>query len=215
MREFLIKTFDKEEYAQSFIQNGEMLFRHIRYFNQIEDNQVRGDSEEGLAKENATLHLNQNVKTIHLGNSRFAVDWERFKKEHPEIKFKDENVEFRLTYYADVQLYCMTYVASNTENLEEIFSNAKSFGQYSAVITNWQDFLAKIKNIPTARCGLVEYSDNEERTLFKKRLAYKNQNEFRIFVEGSEDSRLLTVGHLQGFVCNAKSLGALKAQLME
>ena len=96
MREFLIKTFDKEEYAQSFIQNGEMLFRHIRYFNQIEDNQVRGDSEEGLAKESATLHLNQNVKTIHLGNSRFAVDWGRFKKEHPEIKFKDENVEFRL-----------------------------------------------------------------------------------------------------------------------
>jgi hypothetical protein len=62
---------------------------------------------------------------------------------------------------------------------------------------------------------LVEYSDNEERTLFKKRLAYKNQNEFRIVVEGSEDSRLLTVGRLQGFVCTTKSLGALKAQLME
>lgn len=51
MREFFIKTFKDKKYAEAFLNNGEMLFRHFNYFRNIEDNKQRGDLSEGLSVE--------------------------------------------------------------------------------------------------------------------------------------------------------------------
>lgn len=43
MKEYLIKTFDKKEYAERFLKDGEMLFRNVSYFRKIEDDRVIWD----------------------------------------------------------------------------------------------------------------------------------------------------------------------------
>lgn len=44
----LIKVFDKEEYADAFIKNGELFSRTLGDFKGIEDDEIRGDEYEAV-----------------------------------------------------------------------------------------------------------------------------------------------------------------------
>ena len=64
MKEYLIKTFDKKEYAERFLKDGEMLFRNVSYFRKIEDDRVRGDINEGFSKERLDLFKQSTPKGL-------------------------------------------------------------------------------------------------------------------------------------------------------
>jgi hypothetical protein len=43
----LIRYFSEEKYADAFLKNGEVLFRTLSFFKNHEDNEIRGDQNEG------------------------------------------------------------------------------------------------------------------------------------------------------------------------
>ncbi|MBQ8382815.1 MAG: hypothetical protein IJX47_06405 [Clostridia bacterium] len=212
MREFLIKTFSEEKYAHALIENGELLFRHVSYFREYEEKEVRGDIREGEQCEKKKITISPNVKHFNLGTN-FVLDWESVKRDHPEFAQKENaTYDFSITYVVDCQIYCMTYVKSGLVDIDGILDNVKSFGEYSAVICDCKDFLDKLRTrLPSAKYGLVSYSDAELRDMFIKPSKYKNQNEFRIMDSSNNaKSRLIAIGKLNGFVCKSKSLAMLK-----
>jgi hypothetical protein len=79
-------------------------------------------------------------------------------------------------------LYCITYINSNTPDIDKVFEEISKFGKYSTVITNCAEFLEKVKkSIPTAEMELVRYGEKGETySVFDKDKNYIYQNEFRI-----------------------------------
>ena len=100
MREFLVKTFDREEYALRFLHNGEMKFSHIVSFQNIEDCEIRGDKTEGLAIETINTDIGPNVTKFNLGNpnggKQYVVDWKAVKQQFPEMANNPGKYQFRI-----------------------------------------------------------------------------------------------------------------------
>ena len=214
MREFFIKTFKDKKYAEAFLNNGEMLFRHFNYFRNIEDNKQRGDLSEGLSVETKKLLITNNVKSIQIGNNKivkkFYIDVERLKKEKPDIFNKPLN--FTLKYFADCEIYCITYLNSSTTNLDYIFDRIKKYGEYSVVITDCKNFLNKIKsNMLDYKFSLVKYSNEENgKDVFVKPIEYQFDSEFRIVKNNNKEKKLVNIGKLKGFVCLTRSIQIIK-----
>lgn len=206
MPEIIVKTFDREIYAKAFLEKGEMLFRHVSYYQNIEDGQLRGDVNEGVVHETKSIYMKGTTKTIKIGDSRFFVDWEAFRKAHPEIVFADGDYQFSLTYCADLQICCFTYINGAMENIKEIVEEIKKFGNYCVVITNIKHFFEQLNNIPKVSFGTVEYSDTKEKKPSIKNLRYKNQSEFRIILPQRAESSLIKIDKPKGFLCDPESL---------
>ena len=208
MSEILVKTFDKEEYAKAFLEKGELLFRHVSYYQKIEDGQVRGDVDEGIVDQKKTIYMKGSTKTIRLGDSRYFVNWDAFKKSQPKIVFTDGDYQFSLSYCADVQICCLTYINGMMENIKEIIEEIKKFGNYCVVITDCRQFLEQLNKIPRVSFGTVVYSDKKEQNISIKSLKYKNQSEFRIVMSHGGESSLIKIDKPKGFLCEPDLLYA-------
>ena len=206
MPEILVKTFDKEEYARAFLEKGEMLFRHVSYYQKIEDGNVRGDINEGNIIENKSVYIKGGTKRLIIGDGRFIVDWEAVKKAHPDITSNDDNYQFSIFYRANVQICCLTYINGAMENIKEIIEEIKKFGNYCVVITNIKHFFEQLNKIPKVEFGLVEYSDTKGNKISIKKARYKNQSEFRIVIPKSGESSLIKIDKPKGFLCDPKML---------
>ena len=55
-----VKTFDKRKYAEEFLNSGKMLFRHVFYYQGIEDGQIRGDTNEGYVTDHSKVFIKEN-----------------------------------------------------------------------------------------------------------------------------------------------------------
>ena len=206
MPEILVKTFDKEKYAKAFLEKGELLFRNVSYYQKIEDGQVRGDPNEGQMDEEKTINMKGTTKTIRLGDSRFFVDWEAVREAHPEISFMDGDYQFLLSYIADVQICCLTYINGTMKNIKEIIEEIRKFGNYCVVITGCKHFLEQLNKIPKVSFGTVEYSDAQEKKINIKSLRYKNQSEIRIIFSQGGESILIKIDKPKGFLCDPETL---------
>ena len=219
MREFFIKTFSCEEYAQSFLHNGEMKFSHIVSFQNIVDGEVRGDKNEGLTIEHFNAEISSNVTRFNLGNpsggKQYVVDWAGVKKQFPEIAHNPGKLQFRIEYQVDWLIYCLTYINSKTLNIDRILDKCIDFGEYSTVICDCKDFLSKVTNlIPGCQKGLIKYSNEEMKHPFIKPLDYSWQQEFRIAIPATNNKeQFFYIGKLSGFVCKTRSLYTLKQVL--
>lgn len=221
----LIKIFDKEEYADAFIQKGEMFCRTLGDFKKIEDDSGRGDPYEGV------------------------TDWHQPDQISLTISYKDEDgVEHSLpieglagpvvmgnTGYDRLNLYCMYVVkvpefeeSYETEEervriVEKINSMLKerstlseevlSLGEFAVVVYQVEDFIDRVKQVAKSQnfaCWnrTIEYYDpdtfhgsfKELEAVFRKRDIYAHQNEYR-FAFGShepEDAKTVSVGSLNG-----------------
>ena len=214
MREFLIKTFNCEEYAHRFLYNGEMRFAHVALFQKIEDGKIRGDITEGLTIETINADIAPNVTKFNLGK-QYVVDWKGVKKQFPELANNSGKYQFRIRYQVDWLIYCLTYINSTTADINKILSMCTNFGEYSTVICDCKDFLSKVVNlIPNCQQGLVKYSNEEIKHPFIKPLDYSWQQEFRIAISACNNKeRFFNIGKLVGFVCKTKSLYMLKQVL--
>ena len=219
MREFLVKTFDREEYALRFLHNGEMKFSHIVSFQNIEDCEIRGDKTEGLAIETINTDIGPNVTKFNLGNpnggKQYVVDWKAIKQHFPEMANNPGKFQFRIEYQVDWLIYCLTYINSTTPDVNKILNKCTSFGEYSTVICDCKDFLFKVNNsIPDCCQGFVKYSNEGMKHPFIKPLDYSWQQEYRIAIPASNiKERFFHIGKLIGFVCKTKSLHMLKQML--
>lgn len=201
-----VKTFDKKEYAEDFLNNGKMLFRHVSYYQGLEDGQIRGDNNEGYVTDHSKVFIKENTKTLRIGDSKFFVDWEGVQRDYPELKSTGGNYSFKLTYIADVQIFCMTYINGQMQNMDDIVETLKGFGQYCVVIVDCGDFLNKISKIKDVAYVRVKYSNTEEKNLGIKRELYKNQSEFRVIKRQGGEKSFETLGKLKGFICSPDDL---------
>lgn len=225
MRAFFIKTMNEEAYLHSFLKEGEMFFRHVDEFRQIEDGNVRGDKKEGMQKEIMNISIAPSVSTFYIGGNggkTYGVDWEGFKKAHPEVANVTAPFTFLISYVANSLLYCITYINSNTQNIDAVLSEIQKFGKYSAVVTDCEDFIAKLRTrIPNSDFGLVRYGSKKDDSkslstysIFDKSIEYELQQEFRISKPANgQKQEIVKIGKLSGFVCTSRSLDVLKQQL--
>lgn len=203
----LIKTYQTEEFANAFLNTGEMFCNTLEAFKKIEDDSARHDKYEGSSqwfqpkdvKVRLTVgsHNGGVLHSLNLGESDLAG---------PVIS--------RPVIFDDLNLFCMYAVV--IEDFEESYStedekkllNEKinrsiaaqvkidpqynEFGHYAVVIHKVEQFIqtvvlrAKHENMRICH-GLVEYFDsatfsgsfNDVEAIFRKQNTYSYQNEFR------------------------------------
>ena len=137
----------------------------------------------------------------------------RGKKAHPEFANVTQPFCFDLTYVADIHLYCITYINSNTPDIDRVFEEISKLGKYSAVITNCVEFIEKVKKaIPAIQMDFVRYGEKGKTySVFDKDKNYSYQNEFRIIKDSNGNkTSIIEIGKLSGFVCTSESLYTLK-----
>ena len=221
----LIKVFDKEEYADAFIQKGEMFCRTLGGFKKIEDDDVRGDAYEGVTD---WLQPDQITLTISYKDN-----------DGVEHSFPAEGlagpVVMQNNGYDRLNLYCMYAVkvpefeeSYETEDekvrvVEKINTMLKerstlseevlSLGEFSVVVYQVEDFIYRVKQAAKSQSlacwnGSIKYYDTdtfhgsfkELEAAFRKRNIYAHQNEYR-FAFGShepEGVKTIRVGSLDG-----------------
>lgn len=217
----LIKVFDKEEYADAFLQKGEMFCRTLGDFKRIEDDGVRGDVYEGVTDwhQPDQISLTISYKDQDRGEHTFPI------KDLAGPLIMQKNGFDRLN------LYCMYAVkVQEFENLYEtederagvvekinamlatLSDEILSLGEFAVVIYQVKDFIDQVKKIATAQnyacCSdSIKYYDpktfnggfKELESVFRKRNTYAHQSEYR-FVFSSyepEGTKSIHVGSLE------------------
>ena len=221
----LIKVFDKEEYADAFLNKGGMFCRTLGDFKRIEDDGVRGDAYEGVTH----WHQPDQVTLTIAYKDKDGV-------EHT-LPLKDlaGPVVVQNNGYERLNLYCM--YAAKVQEFEESYDTEEervrivekinsmlkekstlsdemlSLGEFAVVVYQVEDFIDRVQKSATAQnlaCwnGGVKYYDpasfhgsfKELEAVFSKRNIYAHQNEYR-FVFGShepEGVKTINIGSLEG-----------------
>ncbi len=220
----LIKVFDKEEYADAFIQKGELFCRTLGDFKRIENDAARGDTYEGV------------------------TDWHQPDKITLTLTFKDKDgvektipieklagpVVVQSNGYDKLNLYCM--YAVNSQEFEESYeteeeririvesintmlkerstlsNEVQSLGEFAVVVYQVEKFIGRVKNAAKEgnfACwnGLIDYYDpdtfhgsfKELEAVFRKRSIYKHQNEYRFAFgsHGPAGNKVIHLGSLE------------------
>lgn len=221
----LIKVFDKEEYADAFIQKGELSCRTLGDFKRIDNDAARGDAYEGVTH----WHQPDKIKLSITFNDKDGVE-----KQIP-IEQLAGPVVIQNSGYDRLNLYCMYAVKApdfeesyDTEEerlliVEKINAMLKetstlsdeilSLGEFAVVIYQVEDVVNRVKQTAGGKkfaCwnGLVSYYDpdtfhgsfKELETVFRKRNIFEHQNEYR-FAFGShepEGRKVIHLGSLEG-----------------
>ena len=224
----LIKVFDKEEYADAFIKNGELFSRRLGDFKGIEDGQVRGDGYEAVTG-------NYQPEEVSV-----TISWKDAEGVESSHLIKDLNAPVILQEhgYDDLNLYCMyalkipDFIESYKTAEEKIKVENKvkqllrkcltidekvvQFGGFSVVIYRVEEFISKVEAVAKENDlaywhKLVEYYDpalfngsfNGLEAAFNKRSCYQFQNEYRFAFKFDEPSgsKKISVGSLEGIAC--------------
>lgn len=161
--EFLIKTFKDSDlqFAKNLLQYGDLFFQHVSVYRKIEDNNIRGDIDEGNVLETYEINIPSNIKTLTIrnenGGKTFIADLEIARKNIPDLREQDIQ-SIQIKYIVDWLLYCMTYINSEMKNQNEIIEKLQNLGKY-CVIIKYSDFIAKVNAAIKCEQGLVRYSD--------------------------------------------------------
>jgi len=204
----LVKIFEKEEYAQSFL-NGSLYMNPLSYFRKYRDEngELRGDSWEGIG----ALYQPAQLGELRIGET--------------VIPPSDLAGPIRVghVHLEHAKVFC-TYAlndggfdedtADHAEELMRLFAMHEScyrLGRFAAVVVNPTEFFERVRAAvrqlrpPAFTHGLVRYFDENshhgvlgEHPGFYKRRRYQRQREHRIMVElpDSTEPLVLEVGNL-------------------
>ena len=228
----LVKVFRKEEYADAFIQTGEMCCKTIGQFKRIEGDAARGDQFEAVS------HWHQ--------PDRISLTFSFETPDGEERSFPIEGLAGPLvmqsTAHDRLNASCMYAVtvpdfeeAYETEEerlrvVEKINSMLKehatlgeemlSLGEHAVLIIKVADFIDKVSKAAksdgySSWRGLVDYFDpktfhggfGEIESVFKKRNIYSYQKEYRFVFDSSkpDGEKTLHVGRLDGIAFKLKT----------
>jgi hypothetical protein len=221
----LIKVFDKEEYADAFIQKGELFCRTLGDFKNSDEEDRRGDRFEAVTD----WHQPDQIKLTITYKDNDGV----------EKSFPIEKLAGPLTIqsngYDGLNLYCM--YAVKAQEFEESYETEEEriaiihkinsmlkerstlsnevllLGEFAVVVYQVEEFIGRVKKAAKDKkfaCwnGLIHYYDpdtfhgsfKEHESIFRKRNIYEHQNEYR-FAFGSheaEGTKVIHVGSLDG-----------------
>ena len=221
----LIKIFDKEEYADAFIQKGELFCRTLGDFKKSDEEDGRGDRFEAVTD----WHQPDQIKLTITFKDKDGVE-----KTIPIEKLAGP-LTVQNNGYDRLNIYCMYAVKApefeesyETEEervaiVEKINGMLKerstlsdevlSLGEFAVFVYQVEDFIGKVKKAAQEKnfaCwnGLIGYYDPETfhgsfkelESVFRKRNIYEHQNEYR-FAFGShetEGTKVIHLGSLDG-----------------
>lgn len=228
----LLKVFDKEEYADAFLQKGEMFCKTIGDFKRIEGDSARGDRFEAPS----LWHQPDRVSlTISFTNPDGEV--KSFPVEGLAGPLVAQDLE-----HDRLNLFCM--YAFTVPDFDEPYRNEEerqqaverinsmlkveaqlgeemlSFGEFAVLITDVRAFFDRVKAAALSEGnglwqGLVDYYDPETfhgsfeglQAVFKKRNEYSYQKEFRFVFDLSkpDGAKTLHAGSLEGMAIKLKT----------
>ena len=184
----LMKTYAEKEHANALMQ-GTMFANPLSYFKQIEEGDIRRDTDEGIM----TMPLTEGFK---LELTSTAMD-------NPIVMKRDDLAEpptLRPRWFDAINLFCMHIIdihrEGNTGTLK-IPTRAMSFGRHAVVILDVYEFIRRVKEAVN-RAGYrlsyksVEYYDPTAgihtnpatlEPIFTKRNDYQEEQEFRFAID--------------------------------
>lgn len=228
----LVKVFDKEEYADAFIQTGEMFCNTIGQFKRIENDTARGDQFEAPSDwhqpDRISLTLSFNTpdgeeKSFQIEGLAGPLVMQRSAHDRlnafcmyavtlPEFEESYETEEERLRVVEKINTMLKVHATLGKEML--------SLGEHVVLIFKVADFIDKVSKAAKSEGysswrGLVDYFDpetfhgsfGEVESVFKKRNIYSYQKEFRFVFDSnkSEGAKTLHAGPLDGIAFKLKT----------
>ena len=193
MSRHLMKVYAERKHADALMQ-GTIFANPLSYFRQIEEGDIRRDTDEGIM----TMPLTEGFE---LELTSTAID-------NPIVMKRDDLAEpptLRPRWFDAINLFCMHIIdihkEGNTGTLK-VSTRAMSFGHYAVVILDVYEFVRRVKEtVKKAGYRLsyksVEYYDPTEgihtnpatlEPIFTKRNDYREEQEFRFAID-----RLLAV----------------------
>lgn len=185
---FLIKI-GKRQFMYELYELGLIFMNDLNYFIQYEENELRGDKEEGLSRiEQAT-----NIKILHNGNLLAHSN-------SAQLKLRDYNVKGNI--------YSLIAITSldNPKKIR-IDKKNKKLGDYFVLIYNVKEFIQRFKNKINDQqyeyeYNLVKYYNPKEYSgplnVFCKQNNFEYQQEFRFFIKRNDSGPLkITIGSIQ------------------
>lgn len=212
---FLIAKFGKREHLEQLL-NGEIFFNNIQYYRD-DGTDFRGDSMEGR------VPIDPTKIQIYDKNGRDIFESVPYPTSVIESFFDDNDL--LMFCAATITEQVLDYKGNHTYHFKEEFKKAiREFGDY-ALLTNTSDLLDHIRAV-TDESGqkiacdsgriiyrdLSDFSDYSQYNTtgspldryFVKSIDYKNQNEWRLIIDGEE--REITPNCGKGFVLKTKPL---------
>ena len=188
MTRILMKTYVEKKHALAFIQ-GTMFANPLSHFKQLEERDIRRDTEEGIM----TMPLTEGFKLEITSN---AID-------KPMVLNRDELAEsptLRPNWFDPINLFCMHLINFQREGstgILKIPSRATCFGRYAVVILDVGEFIRRVRKA-VSRAGYrlsykaVEYYDPPTgihtnpttlEPIFTKCNDYQEEQEFRFAID--------------------------------
>ncbi|TFF35376.1 hypothetical protein [Mucilaginibacter psychrotolerans] len=184
--------FGSEENIRDLYENGTIYLNTIQYFRRVEDNQLRGDSYEGISR----------IKNYPPGT--FEIPSLKFKGNYLNIHLRESHEEVLGNIFS---LYCISSFTINNPLTFEMDSRVLGFGSHCLMIKDNLAFLRKIehglKGIGLEFShGFVKYYDknkiNGRINLFQKPLEFSYQKEFRFYVQSDIfEPLMIKIGSLE------------------
>lgn len=228
----LVKVFDKEEYADAFIQTGEMFCKTIGQFKQIEGDVARGDQFEAPSDwhQSDRISLTLSFETPDGEEKSFPIEglagplviqstahdrlnaFCMYAVTVPDFEESFETEEERLRVVEKINSMLKEHATLGEEML--------LLGEHAVLIIKVADFIGKVSNAAKSEGysswrGLVDYFDpetfhgsfGEVESVFKKRNIYSYQKEFRFVFDSSkpDGAKTLHAGPLDGIAFKLKT----------
>lgn len=228
----LIKVFDKEEYADAFIQKGEMFCKTLGQFKKIEGDAARGDQFEAPSDwhQPDRISVSFSVKTPEGLEKHFPIEGLAGPLVVQRTALDRLNVfcmyaltvpEFEESYETEEErLHAVSKINALLKEHATLSDEINLFGEYAVVITNVKDFITKVTEAArqggySLKRGLVDYFDPENfhgsfeeiESAFKKRQIYSYQKEFRFVFDSQRPPEAQTIhaGSLEGLAVKLKT----------
>lgn len=184
--------FGKENDLKDLIENGTIYMNSLQFFRTIEDEELRGDSYEGV------------IEIINTPPGDFEIPSLGHKGKHQGMHMKKVHEEILGNIYS---LYCIS--SHGWENPQDFFMDQKikKFGSHCVIIKDNVRFLELItQKLDELKAkyhhGFIDYYDknriNRKVTLFEKPLEFEYQKEFRFYVDrNSSDAFKFSIGNIE------------------
>ena len=211
---FLVKVFQEQDHADDFIR-GKMFANRLCYFKKLEDQDGRGDEEEGAIMpfgENLILTLKPtNVETGEVDKITITKDDLAAPLVIVPRWFDHFNLFCMYAAHSDGFRHVSFDNVQDIQNLFKIPADYTRLGRHAVFVTNISEFIDRVTRAADRRGyrvfrRLVKYYDpetgtpssqSEMDTIFTKRSEYKYQNEYRIAIDTrttGSDPLILDIG---------------------
>lgn len=203
----LLKVFDKEEYADRFMDKGEMKFTSSTKFWGYPDENHRRDRNEGLIKDKIKIpkeHANSKLtmpgmygKVYEIDGILNAVKAVREKETGEEVTITSYgDIEISIAYYTKTFIYSTFVVDSKFISNTKLFETLRSLGNY-CVLFYGDILIDALKGFIESKGSKIDHGNivyvnddflgTEKVNDFNKHEKYKDQNEYRITFLPLED----------------------------